>query len=158
MLENEFICGSLDLSLSKAPALPKAIVSEDSTPNTTRKRMPLADIDTNVEDFHQESPGPAPSKGGKREAPKNRKKRATLVEEVPQDADTPKKKKRKSKQSKHKGEATGTILDLAEFDEAQKTTVVDETCKGLKLIVQRMAKLAIAVDDMKEIMVETAKS
>ena len=90
--------------------------------------MPLADIDTNAEDFHQESPVPAPLQAGKQPAPKTRKKHAVLVEEVPQDKNTPK-KKRKSKQSKNKSEATRTILDLAKFHETQKMTVVDETCK-----------------------------
>ena len=62
-------------------------------------------------------------------APKTRMKRAVLVEEVPQDIDTTKKKKRKCKQIKDKSEAIGTNLDRAEFDEAQKTTVDDETCR-----------------------------
>lgn len=56
-------------------------------------------------------------------------KRAVLVEEVPQDINTMKKKKRKCEQIKGKSEAIGTNLDLAEFDEAQKTTVDDETCR-----------------------------
>ena len=46
------------------------------------------------------------------------------------------KKKRRSKQGKDKNAATGTILNQAQFDEAQKTTVADETRKHLKLIVQ----------------------
>ena len=50
------------------------------------------------------------------------------------------KKKRKSKQAKDKNAAIGTILDLAQFDEAQKTTVADETHKHLKLIVQTVSK------------------
>ena len=72
---------------------------------------------------------PAPSQAGMQPAPKTRMKRAVLVEEVPRDIDTTKKKKRKSKQIMDKSEATGTNLDLAEFDEAQKTTVDDETCR-----------------------------
>ena len=57
-----------------------------------------------------------------------------------EDIETPK-KKRKSKQGKDKNAATGTILDLAQFDEAQKTTVADETRKHLKLIVQTVSKV-----------------
>ena len=92
--------------------------------------MPLADIDTNAEDLHQEGPwSTCTITGSMQPVPKTRMKRAVLVEEVPQDIDTTKKKKRKSKQIKDESEATGTNLDLAEFDEAQKTTVVDETCR-----------------------------
>ena len=74
-----------------------------------------------------------PPKPGKQPASKANKKCAA-AEEVPLDIVTPKKKNRKSKKSKT--EATEKILDVIEFNEAQKTTVTDETCKDLKLIVQ----------------------
>ena len=84
-------------------------------------------------DPKKENPVPAQAKAGKQPASKANKKCAA-AEEVPLDIVTPKKKKRKSKKSKT--EATEKILDVIEFDEAQKTTVTDETCKDLKLIVQ----------------------
>ena len=95
-----------------------------------RKRVPLADIDANTEEpYRQESPVPAQAKAGKQPTSKANKKCAA-VEEVPLDIVTPEKKKRKSKKSKT--EATGTILDVIEFDEGQKTTVADEICKDLR--------------------------
>ena len=86
---------------------------------------------------------PTPSKAIEQQVSKTKKKCAAVEEDI----ETPK-KKRKSKPPKDKNAATGIILDLAEFDEAQKTTVADETYKDLKL-KQTVSKLTKAVDDLK---------
>ncbi len=118
------------LGSSSATGIIKGSCKREHTPKTTRKRVPLADIDANTEESHrQESPVPAQAKAGKQPTSKANKK-CVAVEEVPLDIVTPEKKKRKSKKSKT--EATGTILDVIEFDEGQKTTVADEICKDLR--------------------------
>ena len=65
-------------------------------------------------------------------------------------------RKEEKEEQANEHEATGTISDLVDFDEAQKTTLADGTCKNLKL-VQTVSKRVKAVDGLKEIMGETAK-
>ena len=131
MLENEFIFEFWDLSLPLES--PKAHASKNATPKATRKRVPLADINTNTEEpHHQESPVPTQAKAGKQPVSKASKKHAA-VEEVPLDIVTPEKRKRKSKKSKTEG--ARTILDVIVFDEAQKTTVADEICDKINCAI-----------------------
>ena len=105
-LEDNFIKGYLDIPEvdNCSPA------AQPSTQKTSKKRVALADVDTNV-----------PETGAEAE-PKQKTKRRT--------------KKSKDSCLPVTPEATGVILDIAEFDlETQATTVQDEMCKDVKLLV-----------------------
>ena len=117
-LEDDFIKGYLDIpeldNCSPAP--------QPSTQKTSKKRVALADVDTNVPETTAEA--------------------------------EPKQKKRRSKKSKDSclsvpPEATGVILDIAEFDfETQATTVQDEMCKDVKLLVRTVLKMGKAMTEL----------
>ena len=104
-LEDNFIKGYLDIpELNNCSPAPQPSIQK-----TSKKRVALADVDTNV-----------PETGAEAE---------------------PKQKKRRSKKSKDSclpvpPEVTLVILDIAEFDlETQATTVQDEMCMDVKLLV-----------------------
>ena len=66
----------------------------------------------------------------------------------------PKRRKRNSKTKEKKNEETGVILDLAEFDEAQKTTIAEEMRRDLKKIVENNMKIEKSMEIMQRSMKE----
>ena len=66
----------------------------------------------------------------------------------------PKRRKRNNKTKEKKNEETGVILDLAEFDEAQKTTIAEEMRRDLKKIVENNIKIEKSMEIMQRSMKE----
>ena len=130
-LEDDFLAGLLDIPdiiCEEIPAVPPP------TTKATKKRVALADVDTNVveDEVNQQA------------------KKKTTTSAVEGTEKQQKKKKTTSK--KTPAEPTGVILDFAEFDqEAQKTTLMDKMCKDVKRVLQTVVKMETTTDLREEI-------
>ena len=129
-LEDDFLAGLLDISdiiCEEIPAVPPP------TTKATKKRVALADVDTNVSE----------------DEVNHQAKKKTTTSAVEGTEKQQKKKKTASK--KTAAEPTGVILHFAEFDqEAQKTTLMDEMCKDVKRVLQTVVKMESTITDLRE--------
>ena len=126
-LKDDFLAGLLDIPDIICEEIPAVL---PPTTKATKKRVALADVDTNVvedEVNHQA---------------KKKKITTSAVEGT-------EKKQKKTKTASKKTPAV--ILDFAEFDqEAQKTTLRDKMCKDVKRVLQTGVKMESTITDLRE--------
>lgn len=132
-LEKDFLAGLLDIPDPPAVSPPS---------KASKKRVALADLDTNVVEDQSNQ-----------QLKKRKKKTDTNA------VDSDKQQRKKNTSSKKAlAEPTGLILDLAEFDmAAQKTTIMDEMCKDVKLLLQTVLKMSSTVESLKKDMGDLAQ-
>lgn len=89
----------------------EGVATQLTTPRTTRKYVALADVDTNRSTEDKPTVRPKEKKQSKKQKETSR---------------------RRKQEGKDKIQPTGELLDLAEFNVEQATTLADETCKDMK--------------------------
>ena len=139
------VASSVQLTGTEATSLVNTYVFDTvyANPALTGPKKGMEELEQNfldgfleVPDFASREPSPVPSL-----TPRTSKKRAALGNvdtNVEREAEQP---KRKKKTSEKQQKPSGVILDIAEFDEQQKNTREDETCKDHKRIVHTVTKM-----------------